>query len=134
MNPPVSSEEARAAQRFVVMNAVRAVSILGVIAGLAMARNVIPGPYLVGAALAIISMVAFFFAPPLLAKRCRKTWPRLASSTTAIASPLINAAVFHISLKRRWVRSQLVTTIHTRGNGINNHAWFMKNRYSPKLG
>ena len=69
MNTPASDEAARAARRYMVMNAVRVLSILGVIAGIAIARDVIALPYPLGAALALISMVAFFFAPPVLAKR-----------------------------------------------------------------
>ncbi|MFU7528842.1 hypothetical protein [Qipengyuania sp. ASV99] len=69
MTTPASPEEARAARRYMVMNAVRVLSILGVIGGLAIARGVIALPYALGAALAIVSMVAFFFAPPVLAKR-----------------------------------------------------------------
>lgn len=67
--PPADSDEAIAAQRFMVMGAVRIGSLIAVILGIAIARAVIDLPYWFGVALAIGGMVAFFFGPPILAKR-----------------------------------------------------------------
>ena len=62
-------EEALAARRFMVLGVVRIAAILTLILGLAMARNVIDAPYWLGVGLAVAGMLAFFFAPWMLAKR-----------------------------------------------------------------
>ncbi|MEM7665991.1 MAG: hypothetical protein AAF250_09060 [Pseudomonadota bacterium] len=71
MSDPVapSDEEAIAARRFMVMGAVRISSLAAVILGIAIANAAIELPYLLGVVLAVAGMLAFFFGPPLLAKR-----------------------------------------------------------------
>ena len=66
------AEEDRAAWRYLMMNLMRLAAIFGVIGGIAMARDIIPAPYWLGVALAVGSMVAFFFVPPLMARRWKK--------------------------------------------------------------
>ena len=61
--------EEQAKQRYMVMNGVRVGSIAALLVGLMIARTILPGPWLLGVVLALCGMVAFFFAPPLLAKR-----------------------------------------------------------------
>ncbi len=71
MNAPITPEEAetRAAKRYYILSAVRVGSIASVIAGISIARALVEAPYWLGVALAVGGMIAFFFAPPLLAKR-----------------------------------------------------------------
>lgn len=71
MSDPVApnDEEAIAARRFMVMGAVRIGSLASVILGIAIANAAIELPYLLGVVLAVSGMLAFFFGPPLLAKR-----------------------------------------------------------------
>lgn len=64
-----ASDERTAAKRYYLMNGARIGGLAAVLVGLAMTRSVIPGPFALGAVLAVVGMVAFFFAPPLLAKR-----------------------------------------------------------------
>lgn len=62
-------DEAVAARRFMVLGLVRIGAIAALLVGLMIARAVIDAPYWLGVALAVGGMAAFFFAPPLLAKR-----------------------------------------------------------------
>ncbi|MEE4539005.1 MAG: hypothetical protein V2J51_11010 [Erythrobacter sp.] len=62
-------ESERAGRRFYLLQAVRVGSLAAVMLGIAMARGVAPGPWLLGAALSLGGIIAFFFAPPLLARR-----------------------------------------------------------------
>ena len=61
-------EEALAAKRYYILGAVRIGALVAVILGIAIARALIEAPYALGVALAVTGLVAFFFAPPLLAK------------------------------------------------------------------
>ena len=71
MNTPATQDEAEAIakKRFLVMGLVRIGALGALLIGLAIARSVLAGPFWLGVALAIGGMVAFFFAPPMLAKR-----------------------------------------------------------------
>lgn len=69
MSTYTDEERERAQARFVWLQVLRIGSIAAVLAGLAMAREVLPGPWLLGVALAVGGLVAFFFGPPLLARK-----------------------------------------------------------------
>lgn len=69
MSRYTDAERERAQKRFVWLQIARLASLAAVIVGIAMAREVLPGPYALGVALAVGGMLAFFFAPPLLARR-----------------------------------------------------------------
>lgn len=64
-----TGDEARAQRRYVIMNLARIAGFGAVIIGMAIAQARIPGPWAVGAGLATAGLLAFFFAPPLLARR-----------------------------------------------------------------
>jgi len=66
--------EARARQRFIVLNALRFSGIALVLLGIALARgHIIPGlPWQVGGVIALAGLVEFFFAPPLIARAWRR--------------------------------------------------------------
>lgn len=64
-----AANEARAARRYGLMNLARIGSFIGVLIGIAMTRGQVPGPWALGAGLAVAGLLAFFFAPPLLARR-----------------------------------------------------------------
>lgn len=66
---PPTREETVAAKRYTVMNLVRLGSIVGVVLGIAIAQGVLELPYTLGVALAAAGLLAFFFAPPWLARR-----------------------------------------------------------------
>ena len=66
-------EEERAAQRFLMMNMARIGGVIVLGAGIAMAREVLPGPYWLGVALAVAGVAAFFFGPPMLVKRWKES-------------------------------------------------------------
>lgn len=55
--------------RYGILNWLRIGSIIVFGLGLAIARELISGPYALGVALALSGVATFFFAPPLLAKR-----------------------------------------------------------------
>lgn len=63
-----AADEARARQRFIILNAVRIGGLVMLLAGIAMARGVIPGPYALGAGLAVAGLLDFYFGPRLLAR------------------------------------------------------------------
>ena len=69
MSETEDAAEALAKERYLIMNLVRVAAIITLIAGLAIARDVIPAPWVLGAAMAVGGMVSFFFGPPLLARR-----------------------------------------------------------------
>ena len=69
MSASPTPEEATAAKRYTVMNLVRLASIPVVVAGLATTQGALDLPYALGVALAAGGLFAFFFVPPLLAKR-----------------------------------------------------------------
>jgi hypothetical protein len=62
-------EEREAAARYTMMNVTRIASILAVVAGIATAQGALDLPYALGVVLAVAGMLAFFFGPPLLARR-----------------------------------------------------------------
>ncbi len=64
----MSDEEAIAKRRYFIMGGVRVGSLAALLIGLMIARKVIEAPYALGVALAVAGLLAFFFAPPLLAK------------------------------------------------------------------
>ena len=68
MNVPAQDDE-RAARGFMLMNAVRIASLGAVILGIAGANAALPLPYAVSVVLAIGGLIAFFFAPRLIARR-----------------------------------------------------------------
>ena len=63
------SDEQVATSRYLAMNGARIVSLATVILGITIARNIVPAPYWLGVVLAVGGMIAFFFAPPLMARR-----------------------------------------------------------------
>lgn len=63
------ADATRAAWRYQIMSAIRLAAILGVVAGIAIAQGALAAPYALGVVLAVIGVVAFFFAPPMLAKK-----------------------------------------------------------------
>lgn len=67
--PSPTPEEAQAAKRYMVMNLVRLFSIVAVVIGIAIARELIALPYALGVTLALGGLVAFFFLPVTMAKR-----------------------------------------------------------------
>jgi hypothetical protein len=66
---PHEAAEAEARQRYFILNAVRFSGIALVMLGLAIARGMLPLPWLVGAVLALAGLLEFFFLPPIIAKR-----------------------------------------------------------------
>ena len=62
-------EEALAARRYMMLGLLRLGAIVGLLVGLMIARTVIDAPYWLGVAMAVAGLVAFFFAPPVIAKR-----------------------------------------------------------------
>lgn len=63
-----AADETRARQRFIILNAVRIGGLGMLLAGIAIARGVIPGPYALGAALAVAGLLDFYFGPRLIAR------------------------------------------------------------------
>jgi len=63
------AQEARARQRYGIMNAVRIGGLALVLLGIAIAQGVVALPYPLGVVLAVAGLLGFFFAPPLLARR-----------------------------------------------------------------
>jgi hypothetical protein len=61
--------EALARQRLIILNAVRFSGIAMVMLGFAIVRKVIDLPWVVGAVLAVVGMMEFFFLPRLIARR-----------------------------------------------------------------
>jgi uncharacterized membrane protein YhaH (DUF805 family) len=69
MTDIIDSAEMQARRRYLLTNLVRLGSLAAVLAGLAMARQVIPGPAMLGGAIALGGMLGFFFVPALLVRR-----------------------------------------------------------------
>jgi hypothetical protein len=67
--PPHEPAEAEARQRYIILNAVRFSGIALVMLGLAIARGLLPVPWVAGAVLAVAGLLEFFFLPPIIAKR-----------------------------------------------------------------
>lgn len=74
-----AADEARARQRYGIMNGLRIGGLALVMFGIAIARGVVALPYPLGVVLAVGGLIGFFFAPPLLARRW-KAADRLADS------------------------------------------------------
>lgn len=66
---PPTEEERRAAQRVGLLHLTRIFSLGFVIMGISIVNEVLPGPYALGVVIAIIGLLAFFFAPPVLIRR-----------------------------------------------------------------
>lgn len=66
-------EEATARKRYMVMNLVRIGSIGAIIFGLATAQGAIDAPYPLGVISAVAGVAAFFFGPPMLARRWKQS-------------------------------------------------------------
>ncbi len=66
-----ADNEARARQRFLVLNAVRFSGMALVLFGIVIARGVLPFdvPWVVGVVIAVVGLVEFFFLPRLIARR-----------------------------------------------------------------
>ena len=64
--------EERARQRYIAMNAVRIAAIAVLLVGLMIARQVIGGPWVLGAGLAVAGLLAFFFLPTLMVRRWKR--------------------------------------------------------------
>ena len=67
--PLIDAAEEKARARYTFLNMARIGGIAVAIAGIAGTREVLPLPYLVSVALAVLGILAFFFAPPLMVKR-----------------------------------------------------------------
>jgi hypothetical protein len=61
--------EARAQQRFIILNALRFSGIALIMFGFAIVRGVIGLPWAVGAVLTVVGMLEFFFLPRFIARR-----------------------------------------------------------------
>lgn len=61
--------EARQHQRFIILNAMRFSGIALVMVGFAIVRGLIDLPWAVGAVLAVVGMLEFFFLPRFIARR-----------------------------------------------------------------
>jgi hypothetical protein len=66
---PHEAAEAEARQRYIILNAARFSGIALVMLGLAIARGLLPLPWLVGAVLAVAGLLEFFFLPRVIARR-----------------------------------------------------------------
>jgi hypothetical protein len=66
---PHEAAEAEALQRYIILNAARFSGIALVMLGLAIARGLLPLPWLVGAVLAVAGLLEFFFLPRVIARR-----------------------------------------------------------------
>ncbi|MEE4199802.1 hypothetical protein [Erythrobacter sp.] len=69
MSRYTDAERERAQARFVWLQFTRIASIIAVLVGVAIAQDVLPAPYWLGVVLAVSGLLAFFFGPPLLARR-----------------------------------------------------------------
>lgn len=58
-----------AQQRFVWLQVARFGGAAAMLLGLAMANKAVPGPWLLGVIITLAGFFAFFFGPPLLARR-----------------------------------------------------------------
>ena len=62
-------ERERAQARWVWLQVIRLLSIIAVLTGIAIARGVLDANWWLGAVLAVAGLIAFFFGPPLVARR-----------------------------------------------------------------
>jgi hypothetical protein len=69
MSTYTDEERERAQTRYALLQYTRFASIGAVLLGIAIAREVVPAPYYLGVGLAVAGLVAFFFGPPLLARK-----------------------------------------------------------------
>jgi hypothetical protein len=60
--------EAKARQRFIILNALRFSGIALIMLGFAIVRRVIDLPWAVGAVLAVVGLLEFFFLPRFVAR------------------------------------------------------------------
>jgi hypothetical protein len=65
---PREAAEAQARQRLIVLNLVRFSGVALVMVGFAIVRQVIDLPWVVGAVLAIVGLLEFFFLPRIIAR------------------------------------------------------------------
>lgn len=65
---PREAAEAQARQRLIVLNLVRFSGVALVMVGFAIVRRVIDLPWVVGAVLAIVGLLEFFFLPRIIAR------------------------------------------------------------------
>lgn len=65
--------EAQARQRYIIMNVARIGGLALLLLGVAITRDVLPVqlPWALGAGLAVLGLVEFFFLPPMIAKRLK---------------------------------------------------------------
>lgn len=66
---PHDAAEDRARERFAILNLARFSGIGLMMFGLAIARGLVPLPWAVGAVLAVVGLLEFFFLPRLIARR-----------------------------------------------------------------
>lgn len=66
---PRETADQRARQRFLIMNAARFSGLVLVLLGIAITRGTVALPWAVGAVLAVIGLLEFFFVPLIIAKR-----------------------------------------------------------------
>ncbi|MGB3711321.1 MAG: hypothetical protein WA985_06505 [Erythrobacter sp.] len=69
MSTYTDAERERAQRRFFWLQAMRLGALAAVLAGIAITQDVLGAPYWLGLVLALGGVFAFFFAPPLLARR-----------------------------------------------------------------
>ncbi|MBV7264943.1 hypothetical protein [Erythrobacter ani] len=65
----IEERETLARKRYFILNTVRIGALAAVILGIAIARAVVDLPYALGVVLAVVGLLAFFFAPRTLARR-----------------------------------------------------------------
>lgn len=66
---PHEAADAEASQRYIILNAARFSGIALVMLGIAIARGLLPLPWVVGAVLAVLGLLEFFFLPRIIARR-----------------------------------------------------------------
>ena len=69
MSQYTDEERERAQARFVWMQVLRLAALPLVLVGIAIAQGAIAAPYWLGVGLALAGIAAFFFGPPLLARK-----------------------------------------------------------------
>lgn len=76
MSPsPRETAEARARNGFIIITAVRFLSIALIMLGFAIVRGVIDAPWEVGAVFAVFGFLEFFFLPRFIARRFKAEGP-----------------------------------------------------------
>ena len=68
---PREAAERQAQQRYIIMNVARVGGLMLLLVGIAITRDQLPVslPWALGAALAVLGLLEFFFLPAILAKR-----------------------------------------------------------------